>query len=479
MAKLNFLYRGSKENGKLSIRLIHGKEIDYRVATPIESEKKYWYRRTTNKLGKTVQKHLQLKDVSTNISGEAYNHKEYLKEVQQSIKILFIRDYNNSIPITSNWLKSAILETVTILNTTEKINLIDSENKRIEQTEETLKDEILQINLLGTAIKKMFIRYKTNNSELKKYKVTLGLLLKYQDYKNQVFTIKELNQDFANHFMNWAFIEMKYSKSYVNAQLKKFRSSAVKAYEADEENNIQVSKTLRSFTMFDKVYKDKIVVTLDYEEIDKIDKKEITDTRLFDAKKAILIGCETGLRYSDLNKLIDTNIKNVDGVNYWKFRTEKTDTVVQITVSNRMQYLIEKYGLPQTNYPNNGVKLNEDIKTVCALSEINESIKGKKSTVIEIKGKKVTRNITDYFPKHDLITTRSFRRSFATNYYGKIDTALITSITGHSTEQQLKAYINNNDESNILRTKEQIDQFHEKRKKEKNNIKLTVIPKVI
>lgn len=38
------------------------------------------------------------------------------------------------------------------------------------------------------------------------------------------------------------------------------------------------------------------------------------------------------------------------------------------------------------------------------------------------------------------------------------------SIKGHSTENQLRAYINNNDETNIKRTKEQTDLFHEKRK---------------
>lgn len=476
MAKINFLYRGNKKTGKLSIRLIHGKDIDYRVVTPIESKKAYWFKRTT-KNGETAYIHLQLNNISIN-DADFKAHKTVLEHAQNSILNAFLTDYNNGTPITSDWLKETVNEKLSILTNKEEINKASIEIDEKKEEVQNRKDFIAHANLLSTAIEKMFVVYKTNNRELKKYKVTHGLLLKYQDSKNHVFTIKELNQDFANHFKNWAFLEMKYSKSYINAQLKRFRGSAVKAYESDEENIIQVSKTLRTFTMFDKVYKDKIVVTLNYEELDKIDNKKITDPELLDAKKAILIGCETGLRYSDLNKLVDTNIKNVDGINYWKFRTEKTDTLVQITVSERMLYLINKYGLPQTNYPSNGVKLNEDIKTVCGLAGINESIKGKKSTVIEIKGKKVIRNITDNYPKCDLITTRTFRRSFATNYYGKIDTALITAITGHATEQQLRAYINNNDESNVVRTKKQMDQFHEERKNKKNNIKLTVIPKV-
>ncbi|WP_282142616.1 tyrosine-type recombinase/integrase [Cellulophaga baltica] len=477
MAKINFIYRGTKDIGKLSVRLIHGKGIDYRVGTNMISKKKYWFRRTT-KNGKTVNKHLQLKEISTiNASQSLKNHKSNLIKAQEAILELFHQDFNNGMPITKEWLKNAADKFSRSLTTQDKINT-ETTKIKIKETDYAKRiEKIREANLLSNAISKMFVKYKTNPNELKKYKVTHNLLSKYQTDLGRIYTIKDLNQDFANNFMNWAHLDMKYSKSYTNAQLKRFRSSAVKAYEADEDDIIQVSKTLRTFTMFDKIYKDKIVIFLNYEELDKIDHKVIEKPNLADAKKALLIGCETGLRYSDMNKLIDTNIKNVNGVNYWKFRTEKTDTLVQITVSNRILYLIEKYGLPQTNYPNNGVKLNEDIKKVCAIAEINEIVKGKKSTIVSINGKNEIRNIIDRYPKHDLITSRTFRRSFATNYYGKIDTALITSITGHSTEQQLKSYINLNDESNILRTKKQIDEFHQNRTKEKNNIKLTIIPK--
>lgn len=479
MATLNFLYRGTKESGKLSVRLLHGTEIDYRVSSPIVSKKEYWFKRTTKKNGKTGKKHLQLKDLSVNKSADLKNHKNNLELIQKSIIGLFLTEYNKGISITKEWLHKAIKETVLILDTRTKINDAEEEKKNKDLEDQNEEEEIYNANLLGTAIQKMFIKYQTNERELKKYKVTHNFLLKYQKSKNQRFKIKDLNQDFADHFMNWSYLEMKYTKSYTNAQLKRLRASAVNTYENDENNIIVISKKLKTFKMFKDVYKDKIVVFLDYDELDKIDSTTITDTKLLDAKKAILLGCETGLRYSDLNKLVDTNIKNVDGVNYWKFRTEKTDTIVQITISDRILYLIDKYGIPQTTYPNNGVKLNEDIKKVCAKAKINESIKGSKAKVISVHGKKETRNIIDYNPKYSLITTRTFRRSFATNYYGKIDTSLITAITGHATEQMLRAYINRNDESNIKRTKDQMDSFHEARKEVKNNIKLTIIPKAI
>jgi integrase len=108
---------------------------------------------------------------------------------------------------------------------------------------------------------------------------------------------------------------------------------------------------------------------------------------------------------------------------------------------------------------------------VCSLSAIDEEIKGSKAVVKVINGKKQIRNNIGLHEKHSLITSRTFRRSFATNYFGKIDTSLIMVITGHSTEKQLRAYISNHEETNIKSTKEQIDKFHEKREYEKQQAK--------
>lgn len=476
MAKINFLYRGTKETGKLSIRLTHSKEIDFRVSTPIQSKKEYWFTRTT-KNKKTRIVHLQLKDLPNNGLAEIKTHKDELQQLETNILSSFVTDNNNGVPITIDWLRNAVLENTTILDTKEKIKtVLDAESNKLE-LENKKKEHIINSNLLTTAIKKMFIKYKTNPNELKKYEVTHNLILKYQDRQNQEIKTQDVGQNFADLFKNWALLDMKYSKSYINSQLKRIRASVSYSYQNDEENIIKISKTLTSFNFYKIEKKDKIVITLNYDEIDLIDKTIINDERLLDAKKSILIGCETGLRYSDMNKLIDKNIKNVNGVNYWKFRTEKTDAIVQITITERILYLIDKYGLPKTDYPANGVKLNRDIKKVCELSKINETIKGSKAKVLKIDGKKEIRNVVDKHEKHKLITSRTFRRSFATNYYGKIDTSLIRAITGHSTENQLRAYINNEDETNIIRSKTQIDQFHEERKKAKNGTKLTIIKK--
>ncbi len=459
MATINFQYRGINDTGKLSIRLIHGKGIDYRIATPIFSRKEYWFKRTS-KNGKTVFVHRNLNELNFNTA--VTEHKNTLETFEKLILNRFEVDFNGGKPITREWLKSVIVEVFPMVDKKEFIKLKEEEQNTKKFKEAELKEKIYNKNLLINAINEMFVKYASNKNELKKYKVSEKILEKFQVNQNKIFKIKDLNQDFADRFMNWAHIDMNFKKSYINGHLKRFRRASVYVYENDELDIIKVSKKLKTFTVFSEPYKDKIVITLNYDELDIIDNKQV-NTELEDAKKSILLGCETGLRYSDFNKLNDTNLTNKDGIECWEFTTQKTNKIVIIPISKRILYLLNKYGIPKTSYPENGVKLNEDIKTVCEIAELTEKIKGDKTVSKLINGKKSKRTVRDFYAKSELICTRTFRRSFATNYYGKLDTSLIMSITGHATENMLRAYIDKKDDSNVQRTVQQIDDFHKKR----------------
>lgn len=51
------------------------------------------------------------------------------------------------------------------------------------------------------------------------------------------------------------------------------------------------------------------------------------------------------------------------------------------------------------------------------------------------------RNTFGTYPKFELVTSHIGRRSFATNYYGKIATTFLINITGHSSETMFLNYI--------------------------------------
>ena len=48
------------------------------------------------------------------------------------------------------------------------------------------------------------------------------------------------------------------------------------------------------------------------------------------------------------------------------------------------------------------------------------------------------------YPKYELITSHTMRRSFATNYFGKIETPILMEITGHFRESTFLSYIGEN-----------------------------------
>ena len=48
------------------------------------------------------------------------------------------------------------------------------------------------------------------------------------------------------------------------------------------------------------------------------------------------------------------------------------------------------------------------------------------------------------FPKYELICAHDLRRSFATNYFGKVETPILMPITGHPKETTFLSYIGAN-----------------------------------
>lgn len=78
---------------------------------------------------------------------------------------------------------------------------------------------------------------------------------------------------------------------------------------------------------------------------------------------------------------------------------------------------------------------NRWIKKVCKTAGLTEQIQGAKVNP------DTNRKESGVFEKWELVTSHICRRSFATNYYGEMPTALIMNVTGHSTEKEFLNYI--------------------------------------
>ena len=178
------------------------------------------------------------------------------------------------------------------------------------------------------------------------------------------------------------------------------------------------------------------VVTLDRDEItqiycfDRLTKSEEQIRDLF------ILGCSTGLRYSDCSRLTEKNF--ID--NKIQIKTKKTGTLVIIPQSKYVRNILRKYDYQSP--ANICIQyFNKVIKEVCRKVGINQFIPYERTIGTE--------RISVMVEKWKRITSHTGRRSAATNMFlSGIPALRIMMITGHKTEAAFMRYIGLTKEEN-------------------------------
>ncbi|MBI3139506.1 MAG: site-specific integrase [Sphingobacteriales bacterium] len=152
--------------------------------------------------------------------------------------------------------------------------------------------------------------------------------------------------------------------------------------------------------------------------------------RLDNVRDLFLIGCFTGLRFSDFSALKPENIK--DG--FIRITQIKTGDPVTIPVHSIVRKILDKRN-GETPRAISNEKLNFYLKE---LGRMVPALNKTESKRITKGGSTVIRNLQ----KWELLTTHAARRSFATNEYLQGTPSLtIMAITGHKTEKAFMKYI--------------------------------------
>jgi integrase len=151
-----------------------------------------------------------------------------------------------------------------------------------------------------------------------------------------------------------------------------------------------------------------------------------------------LIGCHTGLRYSDLSQLTENSI--TDGGTRISITTAKTGERVVIPLHWQVKAILQKWnGIPPRSISNQ--KMNEYLKNL-----------GEKAELFEPTNLTITRGgfqVSTNYKKWQLITVHTARRSFATNMFlADVPSISIMKITGHRTEKAFMKYIKITQEQN-------------------------------
>lgn len=152
--------------------------------------------------------------------------------------------------------------------------------------------------------------------------------------------------------------------------------------------------------------------------------------RLERVRDLFLVGCWTGLRFSDLSQIDPA--KHISG-DIIKIEQYKTGAKVLIPIHDTVRAVFDKYGgrLPP---PISNQKFNEYLKELCRMAGLTQLVQkgitqGGKRRVLDLE-------------KWELVSSHTARRSFATNLWRqKFPVASIRQITGHKTDAVFYKYV--------------------------------------
>ncbi|REG96165.1 phage integrase SAM-like domain-containing protein [Flavobacterium aquicola] len=429
MATVNFLYRSTKEKANLHVRLLYRfneNDFVFGANTKFETTKYYW-----------SKEHKQRKFKKTS-------------DVVESNKIQDIKAKQNEVDTELNKIESYILNAFNTVNPDE-VNKEWLQNQIDHYYNPPLEAEPLPKGLLKYF--DYFIECKKNeitNGTLKKYNVTKHLLQRYEKDNKTVTQIIDVNEKFKLDFEKYC-LKNNYAPNTISKDLRTLKTVCNHA----KYNGIKTSHQLD--TIKTPNYKtEKIYLTFDeLQKIENVDKRKLNDN-YDNAKDWLIISCYTGQRISDFMRFTKDMIryeKNKEGVlkPFIEFTQVKTDKIMTVALHPKVIELLNKRN---GNFPKviSDPKYNLFIKQVCRIAKIDQKIKGSKLNDLnkEDETEKKTKNkdeVKQYrkelgiFPKWELITSHVGRRSFATNFYGKIPTTYLMNVTGHSTEVMFLNYI--------------------------------------
>jgi integrase len=415
MASTKYVLKQKKGQTELAITLKYYHNGNIQFSTGRKIKPKYW--------NESKQRVKLSQPNNESING-------YLDTFEKQINNLVNETYAKSIEPNASYIKELYLKSKE--KQTEVV-----ENLKVEEKKLTLFEFIEQY----TEESKTLMANRTIQS----YRTFYKLLKNYSREQKREIDFDDIDLTFYNNLLKFM-----YSKPYsysVNTAggkikiLKKFLNEATERG-LNENFNFRSKKFKRPTQRVDKIY-------LSEQELEQIYKCDLSDTPYLDkTRDRFIIGCYTGLRYSDFVNLKEENFVEIDGREFVKVRPQKgwaNSTDVIIPLHRYIKEIIIKYGgksnLPE---PISSQKLNDYLKVIGERSGIDNMI----IQTISVAGKR--KEVT--YKKYQKIQTHTARRSFATNaYLSGIPAISIMKITGHQTESVFMRYICISNEENALK----------------------------
>ena len=280
-----------------------------------------------------------------------------------------------------------------------------------------------------------YIAYSKKTHKFKtteRYICTLNHLKAFRKLKRYELTYERINQQFYETFMDYLLVDKELLNNSVNTYIKSLK--AFIAFSV-ERGYCKLNSDLKNFKVFAD---DGALIYLSETELLKIFRLELDTVELKVVRENFCFACFTGLRYSDIVKLQQENIKD----DYIEITTEKTRDFLRIPLNVHAKAILKRnFGRLPKLYTN--ALTNFYLKELGKLAEINEQ-----TQIIKYRGVEKVEFIE---PKYKFLGTHTARRTFVTLCLEKgMRPETVMSITGHKDYKTFKKYIKLTDKVKLV-----------------------------
>jgi integrase len=295
----------------------------------------------------------------------------------------------------------------------------------------TLKNKTIKQGKIQIQLFEYFEQYVSDRKATRSWRGYLRHFKFVSDHLktfNPALQFKDITHQFHHEFVEYLVSEADVENNTVWNYMKKLKS-VMGAALLDQRTRFQ------DIPIDFKVFKDTYIKSkpffLDWSEVEKIEKAEVTPIQQR-YKDEFLFRCYTGLRHVDVFNLRPENFIRRREKVYLDFMSIKTRTDQNLELNSKAVSILEKWnGKPPKLYQS---ECNTFVREICKAAKINKMVER-----VRYSGK--DRNIS-LLPKYALVTTHTARRTFGRHWMEQGGTLRLLSIYyGHSSEKQTADYV--------------------------------------
>ncbi|MFN4315292.1 MAG: site-specific integrase [Chitinophagaceae bacterium] len=271
-------------------------------------------------------------------------------------------------------------------------------------------------------------------STLNVYNEVKRYLMAYEEYSKGKITFDCFDLNFYDdftRFLTYEYRSYRYKKNETKGLKVNTIGKAIKHLRLFLNDRIR-RKIIppMDLSMFRSMEELSDAIYLTNTEIEKIASTELSGNALLEAHKDLFVlGCLTGLRFSDFSTLQSNDVRNKT----LYIKQQKSGHWVVVPLRERAEYILRQkfqYLVPVVS----NSEFNASLKVIGRLAGIDEPIR-----FSHRKGNKAV-SITK--PKYEWITSHTCRRSFCTNeFLAGTPAELIMKISGHKSLKDFYRYI--------------------------------------